>query len=91
MPKPTEPEMSFTNIDALNLKNVLADVQSPKGQTSAELPETIEINGVTYRREGDFVDKQVNQIKEYQAIAHRTGITLRQAVWFNSRDGILPG
>lgn len=70
--------------------NATKGIITSNGFTTAPPPETIEINGVTYRRESDFVDKQVNQIKDYQAIAKRAGITLRQAVWFNHRDGILP-
>lgn len=51
---------------------------------SGELPEKIEINGVTYRREADWVDEQVNLIRCYQAIADCTGVSLRRAVWFRS-------
>lgn len=55
-----------------------------------ESPETIEINGVTYRREADWVDAEVNQILSYQAIAERTDLTLRQAVWFARGRETLP-
>lgn len=50
----------------------------------APLPETIEINGVTYRRESNDVDKQVNRIKDYIAIANRAGVSLQQAYFFRT-------
>jgi hypothetical protein len=47
-------------------------------------PEIFEINGVTYRREADWIDERVNKIKSYQAIADRTGLSLRQVFWFSN-------
>ena len=54
------------------------------------MPETIEVNGVTYRREADWVDKAVSEIKCYQEIAKRTGLTLRQAYWLSGPGTVLP-
>lgn len=58
-----------------------------------DLPETIIVNGVTYRREAGWIDQQVSQIQAYKEIAERTDLTLRQAVWFHtgrSLDSVLP-
>jgi len=64
--------------------------QEPK---PAEMPETMVINGVTYVRASNFVDEQVNSIRSYQTIAERTGLSVKQAIWFryrNDRDCIMP-
>ena len=68
-------------------KNVVA------AQMPEPLPEKIEINGVTYVRQANWIDECVNQIASYQAIARRTGITLQQAIWFRNRqpsDQVMP-
>lgn len=57
----------------------------------AALPETLTINGVTYRRAGDWLDSLVNDIRDYQTVANRTGLSLTQAVWFTRHfSDVLP-
>lgn len=56
---------------------------------ASSLPESLEINGVTYRRQGDMVDRQVNEIVELQAIADRTGLSFHQ-VYFIRTGSVLP-
>lgn len=51
------------------------------------LPEQIEINGVTYVRQADWVDARVNEINLYQEVAKRTGLSLRQVFWFQRGFG----
>ncbi len=64
------------------------DATEQMQSTSPELlPETVEINGITYRRESGWVDSRVNQIKNYQEIAKRTGLSLRQVFWFQRGFG----
>lgn len=59
---------------------------------AADMPETLVINGVTYRREADELDELANTIEGYQAIAKRTGLSLRQVAWFGGymRAGLSP-
>lgn len=47
-------------------------------------PETMVINGVTYRRESDDIEKTVNLARMYKAIAKRANISLAQANWFHA-------
>lgn len=69
---------------------LLDDCKTTQEAQPAEMPETMVINGVTYRREFDWVDKTVSEINEYQELAQRTGLTLRQAYWFCHPDHLLP-
>ncbi len=50
----------------------------------AVTPETMVINGVTYRRESDDIDKTVNLAFMYKTIALRADISLAQANWFHA-------
>lgn len=50
-----------------------------------EMPETLEINGVTYRRMNDLADKVVAEIDALKSVADRTGLTLREVTWFTDR------
>lgn len=66
---------------------------SSKSVTTASadaMPETIELNGVTYRREADWVEKEANRILNFKTIARLAGVRLEQAVWFVYRDGQMP-
>lgn len=58
----------------------------------ANLPETIEINGVTYARQADWVDQRVNEINAYEEISRRTDLSVRQVIWFchADRSGVMP-
>lgn len=54
-----------------------------------ELPEKIIVNGVTYLRQNDWIDHGVNKIEAFKTIARRTGLTLKQAIWF-TREAVMP-
>lgn len=69
--------------DLLGLKNALLGSNASAAESApSELPETIEINGVTYRRDNGFVDKKVNSIEQYKEIAARTGLDFWEVVSF---------
>lgn len=72
----TEQNISATYNDGSGKLDFIASGPTP------EMPETIEINGVTYVRQMNGYDELASQIEAYQAIATRTGLEFRQVAWF---------
>lgn len=48
-------------------------------------PEVISINGMRYARAGDRLDATVNEIEEIKELGKRTGLSLKQAMWYIHR------
>lgn len=56
----------------------------------ADMPETMVINGVTYRRESGELERTLNFVRKFEVISRHYRISMAQAVWFHAVANDLP-